>query len=236
MPRNCTVCAHPERNAIDEALFRNKIPFRNVSKQYHVTVSALFRHKKHGLGAEPQDVERKLADTEQEVRSGAELTASLPPKKQAYVEGRIAGKSKRQAALAAGFSESMSSHATDKIETKDVREAFTALIRETVSADEIAEALRAGMKAMDTKFFSEKGVVQDQRDVVAWSERRQYAQLAAEYGRYYVPDEGDRNQGSGVIIVLPHGSEPKTAEAGTVIEGEASRGEGPIVVLPGGDQ
>jgi hypothetical protein len=230
MPRSCTICAHPEREAINEALFRNKIPFRNVSKQYQVTVSALFRHKKH-VGAEPQVAERQLADTEREVRRGAELTASLPPKKQAYVEGIIAGKSKRQAALAAGFSESMASHATDKIETKDVREAFATLIRETVSADEIAETLKAGMKAMDTKFFSEKGVVQDQRDVVAWSERRQYTQLAAEYGGYHAPEKSDRDQVGGVILLLPGPPKPAPVIEATVVDAPAEE-DGPILILP----
>jgi hypothetical protein len=122
----------------------------------------------------------------------------------------------------------MASHATDKIETKDVREAFTALIRETVSADEIAETLKAGMKAMDTKFFSEKGVVQDQRDVVAWSERRQYTQLAAEYGGYYAPDKGDRDQGGGVILLLP---KPAPVIEATVVDAPAEEG-GPTLILP----
>jgi hypothetical protein len=125
----------------------------------------------------------------------------------------------------------MASHATDKIETKDVREAFTALIRETVSADEIAETLKAGMKAMDTKFFSEKGVVQDQRDVVAWSERRQYTQLAAEYGGYYAPDKGDRDQGSGVILLLPIPPKPVPVIEATVVHAPANE-DGLILILP----
>jgi hypothetical protein len=164
-----------------------------------------------------------------EVGRGAELSASLAPKKQVYLEGRISGKSKRQAALAAGFSESMASQPTDKIERKDVREAFATLIRETVSADEIAETLKAGMKAMDTKFFSEKGVVQDQRDVVAWSERRQYAQLAAEYGGYHAPDKGDREQGSGVILLLPGPPRPAPVIEATLVDAPAG---GPMLILP----
>lgn len=236
MPRSCTICGHPERPAIDEALFRNNVPFRNVSKQYQVTVSALFRHKQHAPIAEQLNGERKAEVTEQEVRRGAQLTASLPPKKQAYVEGRIAGKSKKQAALAAGYSESMASHATDKIETKDVRQAFAALIRETIPPERITKAISEGLDAMETKFFSSEGEVKDTRDVIAWSERRQYAAMATEYGGYHVPDKSDREQGGGVLIILPRSAAEPKGETGVVVEGETrvQTGAGVIVALPRG--
>ena len=131
MPRACTVCGHPERPAIEEALFRNNVPFRNVSKQYQVTTSALFRHKQHAAQSEQQAVERKSLDSERQVRTIAAITADLPPKKQRYLEGRIAGKTRRAAALEAGYSEAMADHPA-KIETKDVRQAFAALIRVTI--------------------------------------------------------------------------------------------------------
>jgi hypothetical protein len=35
---------------------------------------------------------------------------------------------------------------------------------------------------------SKEGIVTDQRDVVAWSEGREYLKLAAEYGQYVEPD------------------------------------------------
>jgi hypothetical protein len=232
MPRACTVCGHPERHAIDEALFRNNIPFRNVSKRYQVTVSALFRHKQHTPVAEQQNAGRKAEITEHEVRRSVQLTASLPPKKQAYVEGRLAGKSKKQAALAAGFSESMASHATDKIETKDVREAFAALIRETIPPERITKAISEGLDAMETKFFSSEGEVRDSRDVIAWSERRQYAELAAEYGGYHAPDKGDREQGGGgVILILPDSPRPAPVIEAKVVD-VPSEANGPMLILP----
>ena len=43
MPRKCSICTHPNREAIDRALV-NKESFRYVSKQYGVTVSAIHRH------------------------------------------------------------------------------------------------------------------------------------------------------------------------------------------------
>jgi hypothetical protein len=218
MPRSCTVCSHQERRAIDEALFRNKTPFRNVSKQYGVTASALFRHKQHSPISE-------------RVRKVAEQLQNLPPRKVAYVQGRMEGKSKKQAALDAGFSETMANHAADKIETPDVREAFARLVREMIPPDQIAKTIADGMAATETKFFSHEGVVQDKREVPAWSERRQYAELAAEYGGYHKPVKGDQGQvGGGVILILPSQPQP-TPISGTVIDA-ASAGSRPILSLP----
>lgn len=218
MPRSCTVCSHPQRKAIDEALFRNKTPFRNVSKQYGVTASALFRHKKHSPISE-------------RVRKFAAQLQNLPPRKLAYVQGRLDGKSKKQAALDAGFSETMANHAADKIETRDVREAFARLVREMVPPEQIAKTIAEGMAATETKFFSHEGVVQDQREVPAWSERRQYAELAAEYGGYHVPTKGDQGQGGGgVILILPGQPQPKPVD-GKVIDA-VPESSGPILSLP----
>lgn len=205
MPRNCTVCFHPERKAIDEALFRNKTPLRNVSKQFGVTASALFRHKRHAPIAEM-------------VRKVAAQLQKIPPRKVAYMQGRLDGKSKKQAALDAGFSKTMANHAADKIETPDVRAAFARLVREMIPPGQIAQVLSEGMAATETKFFTHEGVVQDQREVPAWSERRQYAELAAEYGGYHKPSNGDQGQGGGgVILILPAQPQP-TPVATTVIE------------------
>jgi hypothetical protein len=221
MPRSCTVCGHPKRKAIDEALFRNGTSFRNIAEHFSATVSSLHRHKQH------------VTVAEQQVRKFVEPMENLPPKKRAYIEGRLGGASRRQAALGAGYSESMANNPTQKIETADVREAFATLIRETIPAEKIAKTIAAGIEANETKFFSHEGKVEDQRDVIAWSERRQYAALAAEYGGYHKPAAKDEGaQGGGVIIVLPRSTaDPKSVEAGPVIEGEVS--SGPIVTLPG---
>ena len=226
MPRVCTVCGHPERLAIEDALFRNKIPFRNVSKQFGLTVSTLFRHAKHAPAAKEQESKRVV------LKRAEEITANLPPKKQAYIDGRLEGKSKRQAALSAGYSTSMADHAAQKIETPDVKEAFAALIRSTISADEVAQTLRAGLQATESKFFAEKGVVQDHRDVIAWGERRLYAELIAEYGEYHVPGKGDQNHGGGVILILPDRVRPAPAIDGKTVEGTRSDDSNTILILP----
>ena len=104
-----------------------------------------------------------------------------------------------------------------------------------VPPEQIARIIAEGMAATETKFFSHEGVIQDEREVPAWSERRQYAELAAEYGGYHKPAKDDQGHGAGgVILILP--SQPQaTPIAGTVIDA-ASAGNGPILSLPGEEE
>jgi transposase-like protein len=50
MPRRCTVCNHPERNSIDEALVTGA-PYRSVAKRFGLSESAVYRHKSEHLPA-----------------------------------------------------------------------------------------------------------------------------------------------------------------------------------------
>ena len=79
-------------------------------------------------------------------------------------------------------------------------------MREAVPPERIAKTIAEGMGATETKFFSHEGVVQDSREVVDYSERRAYAQLAAELGGYHMPEKNEGKQGGGVILILPDGS------------------------------
>ena len=44
MPRTCTVCAHPERAAIDRALVQG-VPLRDIAGRYDLSKSAVERHQ-----------------------------------------------------------------------------------------------------------------------------------------------------------------------------------------------
>jgi len=50
MPRRCTVCDHPERNGIDQALVTGA-PYRSVAKRFGLSESAVYRHKIEHLPA-----------------------------------------------------------------------------------------------------------------------------------------------------------------------------------------
>src|SRR5215212_7484877 len=48
MPRRCTVCDHPEKQAIEEALVSGA-PYRSVAKRAGLSESAVYRHKTEHL-------------------------------------------------------------------------------------------------------------------------------------------------------------------------------------------
>jgi hypothetical protein len=55
----------------------------------------------------------------------------------------------------------------------------------------VAKRMTEGLSAKETKFFQYEGMVQESRDVVSWSERRQYAELIAKvFGELQPADEG----------------------------------------------
>lgn len=135
-------------------------------------------------------------------------------RKRLYVKGLVAGKSKRQAALDAGYSPSVADRAV-QIETKDVKAAFSRLIRKRIPAHHLARRIAEGVDAMDTKFFQKDGQVVESRDVVAWSERRHYAELAAKFGGYVETDSQSSGAQIGIQVVVEHignAAHPASAE------------------------
>jgi transposase-like protein len=50
MPRRCTVCDHPQRHGIDQALVTGA-PYRSVAKRFGLSESAVYRHKTEHLPA-----------------------------------------------------------------------------------------------------------------------------------------------------------------------------------------
>ena len=51
MPRRCTICAHPERTAIDQALVAGSMPILKLSALFRVSDDAITRHKAEHLPA-----------------------------------------------------------------------------------------------------------------------------------------------------------------------------------------
>lgn len=114
---------------------------------------------------------------------------SLNKKQSDYVTGIAEGKSKMQAALDAGYSESSAKNAAAIIEGPDVRRAFQELIRKAAPMEKVALRISEGLDATDTKFATFEGKITDRKSLVAWESRLQYAKLAAEYGGYHVPKQ-----------------------------------------------
>jgi len=71
MPRQCSICNHPERQAIEEQLIAN-LPLRKIAEQCSgISVTALHRHKEHLPAA------LMKAKEAQEIARGDDLLAQL---------------------------------------------------------------------------------------------------------------------------------------------------------------
>lgn len=104
------------------------------------------------------------------------IRVALKPRQAKLLEGIVEGKSVRAAALEAGYSPQTAAHPEDLLDTVGMRKALAHLI---APPEKIAQRINEGLDAMETKFFQFEGMVSDSRDVIAWGERRQYAELAA---------------------------------------------------------
>lgn len=118
-----------------------------------------------------------LRRTKAAKKKTAKNRVALKPRQAKLLEGLTKGKSVRAAALDAGYSPNTAQHPADLLDTIAMREAMSRLL---ASPEKIAQRINEGLDAMETKFFQFKGGVCETRDVIAWSERRMYADLAAE--------------------------------------------------------
>lgn len=117
----------------------------------------------------------------------------LSPKKQKYVKALANGASKHDAALEAGYAKSVANSVANNIETPDVREAFAELMRLKCPAEKIASRIAEGLDATESAIVVKESGEIVATDYVAWSERRHYARLAAEFGGYYQPKNEDNS-------------------------------------------
>ena len=71
MPRHCTICEHPEREAIDDALLRNET-LRKIAQHFETSITALHRHRRSHI---PKALSR--AKDAQEIARGDSLLDRL---------------------------------------------------------------------------------------------------------------------------------------------------------------
>jgi hypothetical protein len=94
------------------------------------------------------------------------------------VKGRLEGQTKKQAALNAGYSQSMSEHVKEKIEKPEVEQLFKDVLEKAGISDEwLARIAKEGLDAVETRFFQKDGICTDERTMVAYSERREMLEL-----------------------------------------------------------
>lgn len=122
-----------------------------------------------------------------------------------YLDGLSQGLTRRQALDYAGYSETTR---PVSVENSSVKAAFARLIRRAAPAHKIAYRIAEGLDAKETKFFQFEGRVTDQRDVIAWGERRAYAELAAKFGEYSQDSANSSSVAVGVKVIVEHIGRP----------------------------
>ena len=125
------------------------------------------------------------------IGSGGRLTRARARK---AVKVLIAGGTKTEAVAAAGYG-SPRSHldALNNPTIQDELHRFRAamLKRNPEIYEKVAQRLDEGLDAQETKLFAHKGVVQDERNLISYSERREAASLIARIFGELNQREGD---------------------------------------------
>ena len=174
----CAICQHPRVAEITASL--NLIGHRPTARKFQVTYSAIDRHKRHLM------LEQKLREENQTPRSSRDAIDKLTPQQARFVEGVVVDrKTRRQAALAAGYSDNAARHAGVLMSRPSVRAAFAALLPTPEKcAKRISECLDA------TKFVEKtRG---KPAEVPDFAERRRTAELVLRL-RELMPDAANSN-------------------------------------------
>jgi hypothetical protein len=131
-------------------------------------------------------------------RKATPKTTAKSPKRRRFVKGLIEGKSMRRAALDAGFTQSMADKAGEKI-FPNARAEFQDELSKAVPIARLVARIAKGLDAKETKLASFEGSFEDSRDMIAWGERRHYAELAAKLLGFLVSKVELTGEGGGPI-------------------------------------
>ena len=61
----------------------------------------------------------------------------------------------------------------------------------------LEKCLKPGLEAKETKFFADKGIVMQEKEVIAWGPRRDFLDMACKIKGLYITREGDGGNGNG---------------------------------------
>lgn len=160
--------------------------------------------------------------------------AVLTVRKRKLVKGIVAGIQPTQAARAAGYAESTATHGITKLMAgAPFRAALGQSLRRAGITDKrLWAGLDKGLDAMETRYFADKGVVTDTRDVIAWGPRHQHLETALRLkgylGRESADDAGDTRPAVSITLLWPGQvvSEPAAVRQTlpVVVIGEANSG------------
>lgn len=105
-------------------------------------------------------------------------TPNATPRQSKLIEGIVEGKSTRQAALDAGYTEHTAAHPDELLSTEAVRVGLAKLI---APLEKIAQRVNEGLDAEVTEFAKFEGRITHSIQCVDFEQRRKYAELAARF-------------------------------------------------------
>src|SRR5512132_269165 len=100
MPRSCTICMHPQRTAMEQAL-GDAIPLRTIADQWSVSKTALIRHKQAHLAMRPMLAPYGASAVVATLPNGSHLFPEIATSKKRAFLSAFARLGKREAAAAA---------------------------------------------------------------------------------------------------------------------------------------
>jgi hypothetical protein len=127
-------------------------------------------------------------------------SAATEVRRRKVLRGLIAGKPLNQAAIDAGYSES-SADVAARLIMPHIRGAFQEAMLDKLPLGKLAETVAAGLDAKETHFAQFEGKFTDQRDVIAWGERRRYSELAANLMGVGAPKEDAAGLTSKALLI-----------------------------------
>jgi hypothetical protein len=165
--QNCTVCAHSEREVIDQKLAK-KTPLRQLAAQYGLGCMALHRHAHHGS------------------KSAEKVSAKLKPRQARFVREAAKGQTIEQAMIKAGYAPSTAKQGLAGVsQSKEIQELLRSEINRQIPVSKLVDRIAEGLDAKEFKFFASDGHIVDKVAVPDYKERREYIALAAKFGRYF---------------------------------------------------
>lgn len=103
-----------------------------------------------------------------------------------------------------GYAEKTARHKPQTLTANPIFKEEVSLLRTELLLEDkkilkkVAHTMIAGLKAKEIKFFQNEGEVQETRQVISWSERRQYAELIAKVFGQLNPDGDDGSKGGNI--------------------------------------
>jgi hypothetical protein len=133
--------------------------------------------------------QKPVGDEPKPVKVKKKASRGLTAKQKKLIKAMIKAETFTEAAEIAGYSDRSNAHHA----LTNIQEKMPELLDRMGLTDEamVEQHLKPGLNAMETKFFADKGIVLQQKNVIAWGERRGYLDMFWKLKGKYARDQQD---------------------------------------------